>query len=43
MTINLERLQEQSYAFEVNVINCNFALFWAEAFGWEEIVPSHNN
>lgn len=42
ISINLERLQEQSYAFEVNVINCNFALFWAEAFGWEDILPTHN-
>lgn len=38
-----QRLQIQSYAIEVNVINTNYALFWAEAFGWEEIVPVSDN
>lgn len=41
-SINLERLQETSYALDVNVINCDFALFWVEAYGWERPVPDHN-
>lgn len=38
-----EHLQLKSYAIEVSVINSNYALFWAEAFGFEDIVPVSEN